>query len=469
MSVYYPQAAVTLRVYWEDFGNPSGILNKEMVLKPIIPKNVEVEINSVNEADTFKMELDYKFFPFDPRTIRALGVTIHMEDVESIFDKRGVQKKLIPSDDNKIFLGFADENTIQMDSENRVVRIEGRDYTALLIDQKFFAPPVNLALKLDVIMKQLIDLVKGAEDILIENRTGESLPSPSDIQSDLSKLAGKKNSRKNATVWDVMQSTLRKLALKGYIEGDKFVIDKPRNAYIGTQGYTQFVYGLNLSSLEFKRKIGRFRGVNIRVVGLSFEDKELISVDIPKEATSQDLVTRFGNKNIQVKQLSSDGKPLADKDGEFITFPVSGVKDKAHLIKTAEELFFEYSRQQLEGRLATKEMTIPERVYTEGIATQRINKIQFSKIKNGTPIEVFMSVDDMKEISELSSKNEKKKYLISKFYADDVAEALATSMNRISTPFLVRAVTFRIDKENGFDMDVDFLNIIDVNNGNVEI
>ena len=114
-------------------------------------------------------------------------------------------------------------------------------------------------------------------------------------------------------------------------------------------------------------------------------------------------------------------------------------------------------------------MTIPERVYTEGIATQRINKIQFSKIKNGTPIEVFMSVDDMKEISELSSKNEKKKYLISKFYADDVAEALATSMNRISTPFLVRAVTFRIDKENGFDMDVDFLNIIDVNNGNVEI
>ena len=440
-----------------------------MVMSPIIPKNVEVEINSINEADTFKMELDYKAFPFDPRTIRALGITIHMEDVESIFDKRGVQKMITPSKENEVFTGFADENRISFNDDSRTVSIDGRDFTALLIDQKFFAPPPNLTLKLDVLIKELIDLVRGAESIAIENRTGEELPVPSSILIDLNKFSGKKNSRKGDSVWHVIQSILRKLALKGYIDGDKFVIDKPSNSYTGRKGFTQFVYGLNLKTLEFKRKIGRFRGVNIKAVGLSFEDKALITAQIPKEATDPELITRFGNKNIQVRKLSSDGKPLPPEDAPFLTFPVSNVKDKAHLIKVSEQIFYEYSRQQLEGRLTTREMVLPERVFDDGVPTNEIRKIDFSAIKNGTPLEIFMSQDDMKEVSELSTINEKKKYLINRFYEPSVAEALAKSMNRISTPFLVRSVIFRIDSEDGFTMDVDFLNIIDVNNGNVEI
>lgn len=469
MSIYYPQSAVVIRVYWEDFGSPKDILSKEMVLDPIVPKSVEVEINSVNEADTFKMDLDYKTFPFDPRTIRALGVTIHMEDVETIFDNRGVQKKITPSEENIILVGFADENKINFSSEDRTVSIEGRDFTALLIDQKFFAPPPNLTLKLDILMKQLIDSVKGAESIEIQNNTGEDLPIPSSILTDINKLAGKKNSRKNDTVWDVMQGILRKLALKGYIDKDKFIIDKPKNAYTGRNGFTQFVYGLNLSSLEFERKIGRFRGVNIKAVGLSFEDKSLITAEIPKESTDPELIKRFGNTPIQVKKLGADGKPLSDQTAEYITFPVSNVKDKAHLITVAEQIFYEYSRQQLEGRLSTKEMLLPERVFNDGKTTKEIRKVNFSSIKNGSPIEIFMSVDDMKEISQISSLNEKKKYLINRFYSPQVAEALATSMNRISTPFIVRSATFKIDSDNGFEMDIDFLNIIDVNNGNVDI
>lgn len=440
-----------------------------MILDPIIPRSVEVEINSVNEADTFKFELDYKFFPFDPRTIRSLGVTIHMEDMEAIFNNNGSQRKITPNDDNAVLVGFADENTIRFDDDNRTVSIEGRDFTALLIDQKFFAPPPNLTQDLATVIKTLIDSVKGAESIEIENRTGEALPIPSEIEADLNKLSAKKNTRSNATVWDVIQSILVKLALKGYIEKDKFIIDLPKNAFNGTQGYTQFVYGLNLKSLEFKRKIGRFRGTNIKVVGLSFEDKALIKAEIPREATDPDLISRFGNKDIEVKKLSADGKPIEGQKAEFITFPVSGVKDKAHLVKVAEQIFYEYSRQELEGRLSTKEMTLVERVFDNGQPTDKIQKINFSKLKNGVPIEVYMSMDDMDQISNLSSVEQKKKYLIQKFYSPDVAEALATSMNRISTPFLTRAVTFKIDAEDGFSMDVDFLNIIDVNNGNVQI
>ena len=192
MSVYYPQAALILRVFWEDFGNEDEILQREMILDPIIPRSVEVEINSVNEADTFRFELDYKFFPFDPRTIRSLGVTIHMEDMEAVFNNNGSQRKITPNDENTVLVGFADENMIRFDDDNRTVSIEGRDYTALLIDQKFFAPPPNLTQDLSTIIKTLIDSVRGAESIEIENRTGEALPIPSEIEADLNKLSAKK-------------------------------------------------------------------------------------------------------------------------------------------------------------------------------------------------------------------------------------------------------------------------------------
>ena len=56
-------------------------------------------------------------------------------------------------------------------------------------------------------------------------------------------------------------------------------------------------------------------------------------------------------------------------------------------------------------------MTLVERVFNNGQPTDKIEKVEFSKIKNGVPIEVYMSMDDMNEISNLSSVEQKKEIL----------------------------------------------------------
>ena len=145
MPIYYPQAAMTLRITWENFGSAQDFdLNKVHVLR-ITPKRVNVKINDYTKADTFSCEIDYKNFPFDPRTIRALGVTVHIQNMKGIRDKYGNIKRIEPQDnlidteDNDIvFQGFADEDSISLDDSNRMVSFEGRDFSlSTSIDAKY--------------------------------------------------------------------------------------------------------------------------------------------------------------------------------------------------------------------------------------------------------------------------------------------------------------------------------------------
>jgi hypothetical protein len=465
MSLYFPQAAVTLRVVFENFGKDDATLEEKYEFT-CQPKSVEIEKNDYREADTFKMELDYKNFPFDPRTLRSVGVTIHMEDVKRVFDDRGVQVTIKPSAENTMFVGFADEETISFDSNTRTVRMEGRDLTALMIDQKFPGPPINQSEPLLTIIRKQLDALQATEGIEIVNEIGGPIPEPANLLTDTDPLANKKNSKKGDKYWDVLQKLLQRLGLVGFFRLDKFILARPRNAYVGTQGFTQFVYGVNLKTLEFKRKLGRLKGINIKVTGLDFERKQVITALIPKEAKSPDLAKLGEQVRPVIKADGSKGKP---EPAPYITFKVSSIRDKNHLIEKGEEIYYEYSRQQIEGRLSTYEMLLPERVFNNGVPTERINKIDFSKIQNGTPIEVFISQDDMKQIAQIKSFEDKKKYLIDKFYAPRVAEALARSMNKVSTPFYTKTARFMLDAESGFNMDLEFLNIVDLNNANLDI
>jgi hypothetical protein len=45
-----------------------------------------------------------------------------------------------------------------------------------------------------------------------------------------------------------------------------------------------------------------------------------------------------------------------------------------------------------------------------------------------------------------------------------VAAAFAQSINRINTPFYVKSAMFKLDQDNGFEMDIDFINFIDIDN-----
>ena len=198
MSVYYPQASLSLIISWENFERNNEIQRQKI---NVLAREVTVEVNSYKEADTFRATLDYKSFPFDPRTIKALHVTVHMQDMESLYVDRK-RSIITPTRQNIVFIGFADDISIGFDLNDRTVMIEGRDYTSLFLDNRRVKQnPVSLKKRIDQIIRDLIKEQKSTEGIKLRVEIGdededEILPTLAKIAPDFNESSGKRNPKR---------------------------------------------------------------------------------------------------------------------------------------------------------------------------------------------------------------------------------------------------------------------------------
>lgn len=460
MSLYYPQAAVILRVTWEDFGTDSPAL-KEVSDIRVSVKSLTVERNDYSEADTFKAEIDYNAFPFDPRCVRACGISVFMENRKKIFNRDNSLAIIQPNDlpieskeANKIFVGFADDSSISFDDESRTITLEGRDFTGLFIDQKRVnTEPIALSKPIDQIIQDLINEQEATRTIQVVNRTGEAiLPTLAKLAPDFNPATAVKNQQRKETYWDIMVSILGRVGFIGFIELDKFIITKPQNIYEKKQ-IKQFIYGRNVKDLTYSRKLGRVKNFNVKVISFNPLEKRVETALIPEEALNPNIKS----PRVTIPQLDKDGKKIQpEKDADFVTFTVKDVTSKEQLIRIGESIFEEMSRQQIEGSLSTMEMEIPQE------EDSQTRPISFNQIRNGTAIRIYLSQDELKSLDSNSTDAQKKAFLMKRGYPDKVAGAFAQSLNRINTAFYTKSVTFEINQEDGFNMKLDFINFIDI-------
>lgn len=470
MSVYYPRAAMSLRIRWEDFGDTSNEKLKEDYKLSVIPKRLTVNINDYTTADTFQCEIDYKSFPFDPRTIRACGVSIFIEDVGSLYGQDNKLSQIIPSDDpgangNVVFQGFVDEESLTFDDEKRTVKFEGRDFTALLIDAKYLTgTPLDMGLPLDQLLTQLLANLPTAKNIVVDNRTKKTLPTLKQFFPDFgAPLAGQRNSSRDDTYWEVIQDLAARAGLIVYIEIDKLVISQPRVLYNKSQA-KQFVYGSNVKNIEFKRKLGRHKGFNIVVRCLDVLSKEVITAKLPEEGTAEwSKSTGIPNSVVLVPVVGVNTNPGQQKTqnqaAPYMAFRVKNIKDKPHLIEVGEKIFEELSRQQLEGSLETHEMEVLDK---------QKNLFDLTKIRVGTPIAVEIDSSDLYNISRFGTNSQRERFLISRGYPVAFARTFATQMGNYAPVFYTKAAQFTLDSDTGFKLRLDFLNFIDLDNRGID-
>jgi hypothetical protein len=456
MSLYYPQGGVILRPRWEDFGTGAPVLQEVKDLT-VSCRSLRVERNDYSEADTFSATIDYQAFPFDPRCIRACGITICMEDRKKTFNGDNSLNLIEPSRDNIVFLGFVDESSISFDDTTRTVKLEGRDYTSLFIDQKRVnTDPIPLTKPIDELIKDLINEQEATKEITVENRTGEALPALSKLASDFNPVTSVKNVKRKETYWEIMQSIVNRVGLVGFIELDRYVITKPQNVY-EKRNIKHFIYGGNIKDLNFTRRLGRAKDFNVLVKSFNSIEKRVEEAKIPEEANDEGFKSRHGSTEITVPQLDKDGKKIEPpKTADYYTFLVKDVTNKEQLIKIGESIFDELSRQQIEGNLTTFEMEVPEEVGNE------TNPILFSQIRNGSAIRIFLDQQEIQEISSNANKAQRLAFLLRRGYPRPLADAFADSLSRINTVFYVKSVMFEMDMDNGFTMKIEFINFIDL-------
>lgn len=477
-SYYYPQAAIYLRLRLEDFGDKSAnIADKSFDIR-CLARRITVNRNDYTKADTFEAEIDYKNFPFDPRCIRACAVTVAIQDMGRVFTDTNSLNPIALTEENVAFIGFADEESITFNDDTRTVKLEGRDFTAMLIDRKYLAGNVAVDKPLDQVIKLMLSELEETKDLIVDVRVSGALPTLAEFWSDKGELSGRKNTKKDQSYWDLIQSIVSDAGLIAYIELDKLVISKPRVLYDRNQA-KKFVYGKNLKNLEFKRKIGRKKGFNIVVRCLNVETKEVLEALIPKEATDE-WSNETGIPNTEViipkvvpsKPSTMAGKPqegqnqLSDEEAEakgdpapYIAFRVTNVTSKQQLIEIGQSIYEEIGRQQIEGSFETREMKIKFKRLDN--KEEIFNILQ---LKIGTPIIVEIEGDDIAIIRNIKNQAGIEDYLVKRKYDRRVARSLAQSIGKSNTPFYTKSVTYTMDAERGFDCKVEFLNFIETNN-----
>lgn len=518
MAVYFPQGVMTLRVILEDFQQSSDARLQKVYTWTVKCKRLRVNLNSYREADTFDAEIDYKNFPFDPRIIRACGVSIFMEDKEQIFDTAGGNRldTIVPSPENIIFQGFADTDKIQLTPDTRSVRLEGRDFTSLLIDREYFGEPINNAVPLDVVLRELLDQLpqtkfdagEPGKGLLIEKQPPDlEIPTLAELTGSKDSMAGQKNPRKKRSYWDMMQELVADAGLIAYVAIDKLVITKPRNLYNKDKAKV-FIYGRNVSSLEFERKLGRQKGFNVRVISLNESKKSIIEAKIPEEATEDwcrdigikrepisiptmkahgpsssksaatGIATGEANSNTTPTNISGAQGTADNEPAPYFTFRIKDVVDKDHLVSIGEKIFEELGRQQIEGKLTTKEMVV---------ASKSEGGFSAMKFRIGTPIEVTIDQGDIAGVQAIVQRNNPKpkdelqaqqqlttkqlelaRFLRGRGYKSEIADVMSVALTKFQTPFFTKGIEFTIDQESGFEMAIDFINFIEIPQNLVE-
>lgn len=475
MSFYFPQAVVTLKVRWENFGLQNRVLQQDAEFS-IIPKSLDVHINDYKQADTFSCEFDYRNFPIDPRYVKSIGVTIEIQDTG------GLETEISLAKSNVIFCGFADTQKIQFNESTRTVTIEGRDYTSLFID---IPVPADISkwkqeYPVDVMIEKLLSKLVSTQKIKVVKRPANlSIPTLASYRPGIGQNQPGGAAHHAATYWDCIQEWASEGGLIAFIDLDKLVLSTPRNLYqMPDSEKYHFVYGRNLKNLSFERKLGRPKGLNVMVRSLDPSRKAagvspVLIAKIPEEADQEWCnamgIARERQRKVQPVAPDSATKPtqpgakaginFVEVPAPFISFVVPNIKDLNQLKRIGQGVWELYGRQQIEGSLETKDMG-EFRYFTSKNEANHLVEFDFRKIRMATPIVIKLHDDENKKIAEMNESGAIYRFLVERNYPANVAGALSALAGKAPITFYTRGVHYSLNS-SGFAMKLDFVNFID--------
>lgn len=437
MTAYYPRCRVFLKLVLEDFG-AGGRDVVHLISDPPVDE-CEVVRNGYDQADTFKLVLPFDWFPIDPRLIRSCGVGIYMGGAE------GPDKDIVAGEGNKnlMILGHVDDGEIDH-SDGSTVSLTGRDFTGLLLDEKWQAfiegkegkenarRPSGIDLKkpLDKVIRSILDKKLATKSLKLEFRGVASPPVLGSWHSH-----GEHEVSDDASFWDVIKHLVYQAGLICFVEFDTLVVTEAKTLDERGKVGGAFVYGENLKKLSLKRKLGRIRATNIRVR----------SYDTKKKRT---LTGTYPAKPLEKVTISGTGE--VTKEQSFLDFFVPNVASKAQLDKIALSIYTQRSRQQLEGSFETEDMTTL--VGTKELA--------LTALRDGSAVTIDVAADERSFLKAHSSVEERTNYLSQRGYPSRVAGVIARAFDDLDTAFYVKSATHRYSGEDGYSLNCAFLNFI---------
>lgn len=278
-----------------------------------VPKSCSVEMPSVRQASTFDLTFDFRELPIDPRTVRALGVEIHMGTVSAADFADGVRQvggnrprasqlrtrddKNNPNNSTIVFAGIADEWNVEYTSEGAEINISGRDLRGLLLDSPITSRALanlNVNQRIDRVVRDVLAMHPGSDHFQVvvnEREWPDGIPGalPDDIiprhrrgaRGQRTAPVASQQGGTEMTYWDVIvrlcylvgaipyfnNRSLFIRPARGYFQQvnagfdattrTPFRPDQPRgDGVMAPWSVRRIIYGRNATSVKFNRKFG---------------------------------------------------------------------------------------------------------------------------------------------------------------------------------------------------------------------
>jgi len=366
----------------------------------IIPKQGSLELPGYRQAGKFSLSFAWRDLPIDPRAIRALGVEIYIGTVSALNFARGMRGEkdngqlasyIVQNAQNLMLAGIADNHTVTFNDRGSEVKIDGRDLRSIFIDGKI-APETVKQVKVDQPINKVV------QDILNRAPQGANInvnidpndwpngvvPSPADPRL-VSRISLGANGQKpghmpvkgssvTLNFWDIITNFCLLVGAVPYFRGYDLWIRPARSLFDQAKAegpnrnptpfkdglkraiplaggksediaFRRMVYGSNISSLNFERKLAGASKV---------PTVKCVSVD-PSQPGEDKLIEGEWPKADKAKVTNVS--PSGNESGqEILRIPVPGITDKSRLEQIAEQIYEEIGRGELGGSCSSKDL-----------------------------------------------------------------------------------------------------------------
>lgn len=473
-------------------------------------------VGSYRAAGQIDIELDWRACPFDARMIRAILVLCYEGTVPAEGWASGERSRyLVPATgENLRFVGVIDEVADRHSGDGDTISMRGRDLTATLIDTDF-APKADIQLEAGSTIASAVRKILDT-DPKFQIIRGPFLRTESDLPVLSQKLyprlavSAKERNRQaksggqafmlrravkgeKTTYWDVITDLCVSHGLRPMIELDRLWLVEPRTLYrrnevfqtgistfpseyrIGLGDRTpirRMVFGRNISSLNFDRKLARIKAPAVEVTARNPDAADpkdrLISVRWPKRVNRNVEKT---NKSTQPNSVDATGKKAEVK---VHPVQISGIVDQSILLSIAKQTYEGMGRQELGITIETE--ALASWSDAEGFDPNRDPDLL--ALRFGDPIRLLVADDSgriaLYTLSELqrmvaritnrasgsggaSAFRSAVAFLRARGWTEDDARQFARVLASANLPqeFRVVGMTVRFSRETGFSIGIE--------------
>lgn len=441
---YYPSVVIGLRIQFdesltevtvtapeESATNPSaaspevsenplfGTSNDLTFVADIVPKSATVELPAQRQAGKFKVELDWRTLPIDPRAIRAIGISIYAGLVDPAAFARGMTtpkstaaildwtKDGKPNRDRLLLMGSVDSLSMEHGDNGSTLSLEGRDLRSVFLDSPFptnALARVNLDQPIDAVIRQILDIHAiqsrtPADNKIIVLCDAKDFPngvipkpySPEDstrVLAPAKKGSGKgraqgaanaPQSQNSLSYWDLITNACQRVGAVAWFDGPDIRVRHGSGLFEQTdrklsEGHSPFADGQQRSVKLANGKVYSFNYRNLvfghDVESFNFEHKltgrkETIvevrsyNTDGDERGLSKVLARRWPKqKGVDPrKQRKAQHTTGDDSKENVIVVQRPGIKNPDQLVLVAKSIYEEIMRGEMKGSLKTKDLT----------------------------------------------------------------------------------------------------------------